>query len=152
MESTLITQCIRGFLDVSKKCPSCGEIASEGQIRRNRALEEITDAWDAARYISTGLLLLSNRPLIYTWSQSGPSRRRSSIEPISNVSSRSNVLAKRSRMSSTSRSQSPAVRSEKADLVTRGSVNHTFQDDAETSIQEQLRDEGMYPHRARAQA
>ncbi|CAK9786714.1 hypothetical protein CC85DRAFT_129889 [Cutaneotrichosporon oleaginosum] len=41
--------CIRSSLTHAKKCPSCGEAASEGAIRRNRALEEMTDAWEAAR-------------------------------------------------------------------------------------------------------
>lgn len=47
----LNSQCIRSFLDASKskKCPSCNEPAKEGAIRRNRALEEMTDAWEAAR-------------------------------------------------------------------------------------------------------
>jgi E3 ubiquitin-protein ligase RAD18 len=33
-----------------KKCPACNEPASEGSIRRNRALEEITEAWDESRW------------------------------------------------------------------------------------------------------
>ncbi|KAL1410179.1 E3 ubiquitin-protein ligase rad18 [Vanrija albida] len=41
--------CIRAFLDTQKKCPTCGEPAKEGSIRRNRALEEMTDAWEGAR-------------------------------------------------------------------------------------------------------
>ncbi|KAL7422752.1 E3 ubiquitin-protein ligase rad18 [Cryptotrichosporon argae] len=43
--------CIRGSLDSmkDKKCPSCGESISEGSIRRNRALEEMAEAWDGAR-------------------------------------------------------------------------------------------------------
>ena len=45
----LIRQCIRSSLDTLKKCPSCGETASEGGIRRNRALEEMVDAWEEAR-------------------------------------------------------------------------------------------------------
>ncbi|GMK54538.1 hypothetical protein CspeluHIS016_0111240 [Cutaneotrichosporon spelunceum] len=41
--------CIRGSLTHAKKCPSCGDAASEGAIRRNRALEEMVDAWESAR-------------------------------------------------------------------------------------------------------
>ncbi|RSH84519.1 E3 ubiquitin-protein ligase rad18 [Apiotrichum porosum] len=52
-------QCIRSFLDVSKKCPSCHEPAKEASIRRNRALEEMTDAWEAAR---ASLLELAQPP------------------------------------------------------------------------------------------
>ncbi|WVQ73885.1 DNA repair protein rad18 [Cryptococcus sp. DSM 104548] len=43
------SSCIRSSLDVQKKCPSCNEPASEGSIRRNRALEEIADAWEDCR-------------------------------------------------------------------------------------------------------
>ncbi|WVQ83529.1 DNA repair protein rad18 [Cryptococcus sp. DSM 104549] len=43
------SQCIRSSLDVSKKCPSCNEPITEGSIRRNRALEEIADAWEQSR-------------------------------------------------------------------------------------------------------
>jgi hypothetical protein len=32
-----------------KKCPACDAIIKEGSIRRNRILEEITDAWEDAR-------------------------------------------------------------------------------------------------------
>ena len=42
-------QCIRSWLDSNKACPSCNEPATEGGVRRNRALEEITEAWDSAR-------------------------------------------------------------------------------------------------------
>jgi len=46
-------QCIRSSFDVmkEKKCPACDAIVTEGSIRRNRALEEITDAWEAARWV-----------------------------------------------------------------------------------------------------
>ncbi len=44
-----MTQCIRDALPVNQRCPSCNEPAKEGDIRRNRALEEIGDAWQAAR-------------------------------------------------------------------------------------------------------
>ncbi|KIR52239.1 DNA repair protein rad18 [Cryptococcus gattii Ru294] len=43
------SHCIRSSLDVQKKCPSCNEPASEGSIRRNRALEEIAEAWEQSR-------------------------------------------------------------------------------------------------------
>lgn len=43
-------QCIRSWLDSSKICPSCNEPASEGMLRRNRTLEEITEAWDETRW------------------------------------------------------------------------------------------------------
>ncbi|ODN80808.1 DNA repair protein rad18 [Cryptococcus amylolentus CBS 6039] len=43
------SSCIRSSLDVQKKCPSCNEPASEGSIRRNRALEETADAWEDCR-------------------------------------------------------------------------------------------------------
>ncbi|WVR04084.1 DNA repair protein rad18 [Kwoniella sp. DSM 27419] len=43
------SSCIRSSLDVSKKCPSCNETVSEGSIRRNRALEEMIDAWEESR-------------------------------------------------------------------------------------------------------
>lgn len=44
-------QCIRDALPVTKRCPSCNEPAKEGEIRRNRALEEISDAWVTARCV-----------------------------------------------------------------------------------------------------
>ena len=47
----LTCQCIRSYLDeMKKKCPACDAQISEASIRRNRALEDITDAWEAARY------------------------------------------------------------------------------------------------------
>ncbi|WVQ94330.1 DNA repair protein rad18 [Kwoniella sp. CBS 9459] len=41
--------CIRSSLEVMKKCPSCNETVTEGSIRRNRALEEMVDAWEESR-------------------------------------------------------------------------------------------------------
>lgn len=60
------SQCIRGSLVHLKKCPSCGEEVKEGAIRRNRALEEIVDAWDEAR----------ETILIFTKQPSGSTRKR----------------------------------------------------------------------------
>ncbi|EIW69170.1 hypothetical protein TREMEDRAFT_69003 [Tremella mesenterica DSM 1558] len=55
------SRCIRGSLEVMKKCPSCNESASEGSIRRNRALEEIVDSWEEARPIIHGLTSNNSR-------------------------------------------------------------------------------------------
>ena len=48
----LTPQCIRSYLyEIKKKCPACDAQISEASIRRNRALEDMTDAWEAARYV-----------------------------------------------------------------------------------------------------
>ncbi|KAK6906910.1 DNA repair protein rad18 [Kwoniella mangroviensis CBS 8886] len=96
------SSCIRSSLDVMKKCPSCNEPASEGQIRRNRALEEITDAWE------------ESRPTIYDLAKPPPqaqtSKKRPAQEPNSKPSSLSGTKRLKpnsSREASGSRSQSP---------------------------------------------
>ncbi|RXK38845.1 DNA repair protein rad18 [Tremella mesenterica] len=91
------SRCIRGSLEVMKKCPSCNEPASEGSIRRNRALEEIVDSWEEARPIIHGLT-------------SNNSRKRS----IMNTGPKNAFAAestKRPRKESTSRSVSPVKQS-----------------------------------------
>lgn len=47
----LTLQCIRGYFASAKKtvCPTCSDPQTEGSIRRNRALEEMCDAWEEAR-------------------------------------------------------------------------------------------------------
>ncbi|WWC59947.1 DNA repair protein rad18 [Kwoniella dejecticola CBS 10117] len=91
------SSCIRSSLDVLKKCPSCNEPASEGSIRRNRALEEITDAWE------------ESRPIIHELAQPPIVRKRPAPESSSKPSSSSNTkrLKPSSREASGSRSQSP---------------------------------------------
>ncbi|ORY25247.1 hypothetical protein BCR39DRAFT_544613 [Naematelia encephala] len=91
------SHCIRGSMEVTKKCPVCHESVSEGSIRRNRALEEITDAWDEAR---PSLIKLSQPP-------AGPSRKRPPPQPISNDSSLNSLPHLKRRRDSGSRSQSP---------------------------------------------
>ncbi|WWD16791.1 DNA repair protein rad18 [Kwoniella shandongensis] len=102
------SHCIRSSLDVSKKCPSCNENCSEGSIRRNRALEEITDAWDESR--PTLIELTRHVPT------SATTRKRPAPEPNSKASSSSgpskrvkaNANANGSRSGSQSRSASPS--------------------------------------------
>ncbi|KAK4687159.1 E3 ubiquitin-protein ligase RAD18, partial [Tremellales sp. Uapishka_1] len=89
-------QCIRSSLDAmtKKRCPVCDETTSEGKIRRNRALEEIVDAWELSR------------PAIYTLTSSS-ARKRPPPEPNSKASSStSENRLKRSRLGA-SRSASP---------------------------------------------
>nr|XP_019012394.1 DNA repair protein rad18 [Kwoniella pini CBS 10737]OCF51175.1 DNA repair protein rad18 [Kwoniella pini CBS 10737] len=91
------SSCIRSSLDVLKKCPSCNEPASEGSIRRNRALEEITDAWE------------ESRPIIYGFAQPPIAKKRPAPDSGSKPTSSSNTkkLKTSSREASGSRSQSP---------------------------------------------
>ena len=42
-------QCIRASLQTLKSCPVCEVKAKEGDIRRNRALEEVVQSWELAR-------------------------------------------------------------------------------------------------------
>ncbi|WRT65414.1 DNA repair protein rad18 [Kwoniella shivajii] len=99
--------CIRSSLDAMKKCPSCNEPASEGHIRRNRALEEITDSWE------------ESRPVIHGLAHPPTSKKRPAPEPSSKPASSTGV--KRMKQSpraegSSSRSQSP-TKSRKSDIV-----------------------------------
>ncbi|WOO78901.1 Postreplication repair E3 ubiquitin-protein ligase rad18 [Vanrija pseudolonga] len=80
--------CIRSFLDTQKKCPTCHEPAKEGSIRRNRALEEMTDAWEGAR---PSLLELA-QPKKRVVHEAGPSKRkRASSSPRRTASPDSDV-------------------------------------------------------------
>nr|XP_019049942.1 DNA repair protein rad18 [Kwoniella bestiolae CBS 10118]OCF28872.1 DNA repair protein rad18 [Kwoniella bestiolae CBS 10118] len=101
------SSCIRSSLDVMKKCPSCNEPALEGQIRRNRALEEITDSWE------------ESRPIIYELAQPPPTKKRRASIQESNSKPSSSSGTKRlkpnsSREGSGSRSQSP-IKSRRSD-------------------------------------
>jgi E3 ubiquitin-protein ligase RAD18 len=94
---------------MKKKCPACDAQISEASIRRNRALEDVTDAWDAARQVSMWLssFALTERPAIMNFctnALAGPSRRRP--DPPSKPSSSNSV--KRQRETSPTRSSSPS--------------------------------------------
>lgn len=116
-------QCIRSSLDVmkEKKCPTCNEPASEGSIRRNRALEEITEAWDESRWgtLHQGEIIADGdtRPtLIQLATPPVTARRRPPPEPNSKASSStSGAGVKRPRRDSPSRSNSPAKARQRPD-------------------------------------
>jgi hypothetical protein len=42
-------QCIREALQERKECPICREEAREGQVRRNRVVEEVVGIWTGVR-------------------------------------------------------------------------------------------------------
>ncbi|KIR32071.1 DNA repair protein rad18 [Cryptococcus deuterogattii MMRL2647] len=88
------SHCIRSSLDVQKKCPSCNEPASEGSIRRNRALEEIAEAWEQSR----PTLIDLSKPV---------SRKRAAPDADSRPSSSGTI--KRLKDQDEKRSQSPAL-------------------------------------------
>ena len=99
-----------------KKCPSCDTTVLEGSIRRNRALEEITDAWDGARFV-TRIVPSSTaqpfaRPTLVSFCHqpvAGPSRRLPPPQPNSKGSSSSSLNGtKRLRDESICRSRSPS--------------------------------------------
>lgn len=48
-----------------KRCPTCDAPAAEASIRRNRALEEIADSWEEARYVQSWLTTLKPDPSLY---------------------------------------------------------------------------------------
>ncbi|ORX36409.1 hypothetical protein BD324DRAFT_591711 [Kockovaella imperatae] len=133
---TFCSECIRSSLSVmtDKKCPLCHATITEGSIRRNRAMEEVTEAWETAR---DSLITLS-QPV------AGPSRRRPPPEPNSKSSSSTSANLKRPRRSDESRSQSPNKISKKS----TDHVDHVVSSDSEEEEQVQEiseNDEGECP-------
>ncbi|KAK8861306.1 DNA repair protein rad18 [Kwoniella newhampshirensis] len=125
------SQCIRSSLDVSKKCPSCNENCSEGSIRRNRALEEITDAWDESR----PTLIELTRPAPTSTSL----RKRPAPEPNSKASSSSGPYKRVKTNGSGSGSQSRSVSPSKP-MSKDGSNGHA-RDHEEDEEEEEDEDE-----------
>ncbi|WWC98883.1 DNA repair protein rad18 [Kwoniella sp. B9012] len=124
------SSCIRSSLDVLKKCPSCNEPASEGQIRRNRALEEITDSWE------------ESRPIIYDLAKPPPQPQITKKRPAQelNPKAASSSGTKRlkpnsSRETSGSRSQSP-TKSRRSNDSDHDEVQNGEVEDEEDDVQE----------------
>lgn len=53
MMSILMTvQCIRDAMQAkNKNCPTCHEPMREGDIRRNRIIEDLVESWTIVRYV-----------------------------------------------------------------------------------------------------
>ncbi|WWC87553.1 DNA repair protein rad18 [Kwoniella dendrophila CBS 6074] len=124
------SSCIRSSLDVMKKCPACNEPASEGQIRRNRALEEITDSWE------------ESRPIIYELAQPPVTTKKRPAPPESHSkpsssSSGTKRLKPNSREGSGSKSQSPTKSRQSDDgLPEIPVIDAQEEEDDEEEIQE----------------
>jgi hypothetical protein len=53
-----IVQCIRDAMQAkNKNCPTCQEPMREGDIRRNRIIEDLVDSWVIVRYVGMNMLL-----------------------------------------------------------------------------------------------
>ena len=137
----------------AKKCPTCDLVVSEGSIRRNRALEEIVDAWEESRYVrSYGFEAISEKALesdvtcratiiqLIQHSTSG-AKKRPPVEPNSKASSSGSnpYTLKRIRGLSRSRSASPKRR------CSHGSFETTAAEVEEEGIPE-LAETGKSPH------
>lgn len=46
------SRCLRDYLAVHKRCPSCLAETDESRIRKNLALQEVLNAWQSARWVS----------------------------------------------------------------------------------------------------
>lgn len=50
--SSCVTQCIRDALQAKNKtCPTCKEQMKEGDIRRNRLIEDLVESWLTTRWV-----------------------------------------------------------------------------------------------------
>ncbi|WVQ63010.1 DNA repair protein rad18 [Kwoniella botswanensis] len=125
------SSCIRSSLNVLKKCPSCNEPASEGQIRRNRALEEITDSWEESRPIVYDLAKPSPQPQI--------SKKRPAQEPNSKPSysiGSKRIKPNSSREASVSRSRSPTKSRRSNESDHEEGQNGQAEDEQDDEVQE----------------
>ena len=52
MPILMTVQCIRDAMQAkNKNCPTCHEPMREGDIRRNRIIEDLVESWTIVRYV-----------------------------------------------------------------------------------------------------